>query len=77
MDLIGDSDWEATGRVVRCLAVSMCLPVVLISYSTLALEYTLVRRNSVSLKILLDSNGPPLTRSGTLFGKTPIKKNAL
>jgi hypothetical protein len=62
MDLIGGRDWEATGHVVRCLGVSICLPVVLISCGTLALGYTLVRkalidvfwkdgRNSVSLKI--------------------------
>ena len=38
-------------------ALSIRFPVVLISCGTLALGYTLVRRNCVSLKFLLDSNG--------------------
>ena len=54
-------------------AVSIRLPVVLISCGTLALGYTLVRRNCVSLKLLVDSNDL-LGNARALFSKkAPIK----
>jgi hypothetical protein len=50
----------------------------LISYGTLALEYTVVRRNGVSLKIFAGLEQASSDMLGHSFWrKTPIKKNAL
>ena len=76
MDLVGDSGWEAACRVVRCLAVSMCLPVV-ISCRTPGVTVYIRPHELRPSKILLDSNKPPLTSSGTLPGKNSYKKEHL
>ena len=73
MDLVGDSGWEAVCRVVRCLAVSMCLPVV-ISCRTPGVTVYIRLQELRPSKILLDSNGPPLTSSGTLHEENSYRK---
>src|SRR6266496_5149511 len=58
-----------------CGLAQIRLPVELTSCSTLAFGYTFVCRNCASLKFLLDSNGPPMTSSGTLLEKKVLFKH--
>jgi len=57
MDFVAAATGKRLVALFALCAVSICLPVLLMSCGTLAFGYTLVCRNCVTLKLLLDSNG--------------------